>query len=74
MNPLSEYELQLFTNPFQVLGKKRRKTVQEVLGGRVAVVSFPAMSDQEEPADHPLFSEAKKVNIEKLRQMPRFVE
>jgi hypothetical protein len=28
----------------------------------------------QEPADHPLFSEAKKVNIEKLRQMPRFVE
>lgn len=28
----------------------------------------------QEPADHPLFSEAKKVNIEKLRQMPKFVE
>lgn len=26
LNPLSEYELQLFTNPFLVLGKKRRKT------------------------------------------------
>lgn len=26
----------------------------------------------QEPADHPLFSEAKKVNIEKLRQMPTF--
>lgn len=27
-----------------------------------------------ELADHPLFPEAKQVNIEKLRQVPRFVE
>ena len=28
----------------------------------------------QELADHPLFPEAKQVNIEKLRQVPRFVE
>lgn len=28
----------------------------------------------QELADHPLFPEAEQVNIEKLRQVPRFVE
>jgi hypothetical protein len=34
LNPLSEYALQLFTNPFHVLRKKRRKQDGRIRGYR----------------------------------------